>query len=358
MTSGLAWGWLAHLRAGGVTPWLAWSGDGEPAGRLPGAQQLELVRRLNALGPADADLVERVIAAGGPGRGQQDLGLIGADDGQAFGAAPVDPALMPAEELVRLASGVLADLVVDRPGSAPADARPKLLRHRYLLRGDPWLTRSARTQLRARGLPPGGPRARGLVVVSRLDDYCADLWSALSANASVPRWSTWLQRLDERLPPRVDPVVQAAALAERAGVRDVRICIGLDAVAELLDVPLTPPVRLSHAAVEGLRHVRGVLRVTVGEPGTRALVHSTLVPWLGAGDDVDLPRPATPRMQLPWLRAEANRWQAGLAGYAVRGGSLEELAPADPLRTTAPTDDEILHVMLRTLRWAAKEGPQ
>ena len=361
MTTERAWGWLAHLRAGGVTPWLAWSGEGsgggESAGRLPGAQQLELVRRLNALAPLDGSLIEQILSTGGPGRGQQDLALVG-DDAPAFGAAPVDPATMPADELVRLASGVLADLVVERAQPAPAEARPKLLRPRYLLRGDPWLTRSARTQLRVRGLPPGGRRARGLVVVDPLDDFCADLWSALSAHALVPRWSTWLQRLDEHLPPRVDPVAQAAALARRRGVGRVEICVGFDVVGEVLGSPLTPPARLSHAALEAMRHVRGVLRVTVGEPGTRALVQSTLIPWLGAGDDAELPRPGVPRMLLPWLRAEAKRWQDGLAGYPVRGGSLEQLAPGDPVRTSPPTDDEILHVLLRTLRWAAEGGPQ
>jgi hypothetical protein len=361
LTSDRAWGWLAHLRAGGSTPWPAWEGTGEPAGRLPGAQQLELVRRLNALSPLGADLIDRILTTGGPGRGHQDLALVGdSTDGKApeFGPAPVDPTQLPADELVRLASGVLADLVVDRATPAPADPRPRLLRPRYLLRGDPWLTRAARVQLRSLGLPPGGRRGRALVVVSPLDVYCADLWAAISAHSTVPRWSTWLTRLDEQLPPRVDPVLQAARAADRVGRGRVHLCVGLDAVGELLDAPVETPARLSHAALDAMRQVRGVLRVTVGEPGARALVGSTLIPWLGAADNPKLPRPGVPRSRLPWLRAEARRWQSelGAAGYAVHGGGLDELMPADPVRTLPPTDEEIVHVMLRTLQWAAGEG--
>jgi hypothetical protein len=34
-----AWGWVAHLRAGGTTPWLAWTDAAPATGRvLPGAQ--------------------------------------------------------------------------------------------------------------------------------------------------------------------------------------------------------------------------------------------------------------------------------------------------------------------------------
>jgi hypothetical protein len=324
---------------------------------LPGAQQLELVRRLNALTRLDRSLIEQILATGAPGRGQQCLALVG-DDTPPFGAAPVDPATMPAAELVRLASGVLADLVIDRPRPAPTEARTKLFRPRYQLRGDPWLTRSAHRQLRALGLPPGGLRARGLVVVDPIDDFCVDLWAAQSARVMGPRWSTWLQRLDGQLPSRVDPARQAAALTRRRSVRRVEICVGFDAVGEILGVPLTPPARLSHAALDAMRHVRVVLRVSVGEPGARALVSSTLLPWLGAGDDADLPRPGVPPKLLPWLRAEAQRWQRDLAGYPVRGGSLEQLAPAEPGRSSPPTDDEILHVLLRTLRSAAEGGPK
>ena len=99
-------GWVAHLRAGGTTPWLAWTDPGagdEPAGRaLPGAQQLELLRRINlarrrAHGPVATAtprtrLADRVLAAPAAGRGKADLPLIGAG-GRRFRRAARRPRL-------------------------------------------------------------------------------------------------------------------------------------------------------------------------------------------------------------------------------------------------------------------------
>lgn len=352
MTTARAWGWLAHLRAGGTTPWSAWSADGDPDGRFPGAQQLELLRRLNALGPASRAFADRVLTSAGPGRGHQDLSLIG-DDLRAFGAAPVDPVAVPADELVRLATGVLADLVVEEPRH-PVRRRPRrVARPGYLLDGDPWLGRSARIQLTDQGRPPGGRRLggrpRALVVLAPIDVYCADVWGALSIDYAMPRWTTWLDRLDRGSPRHADPTAAAATLAARVGHDRVHLCLGLPAVAELLGTSIDVPEPLSHAALETIRLVRAVLRIDVGDPTARMLVDDTLLPWLGAADDAELPGPGVPRQHLPWLRDEAERWQRELAGYAVHGGSLDSLAPAEPARTLPPDDDEVLRVMLRTL---------
>ena len=74
-----AWGWVAALRAGATTPWQEFTGGGDRGDRyLPGAQQLELLRRLNTAGQPGADLVERVLTASAPGRGRADLQLVGA----------------------------------------------------------------------------------------------------------------------------------------------------------------------------------------------------------------------------------------------------------------------------------------
>ena len=118
-----AWGWVAHLREGGTTPWQEWHERGESHGRyLPGAQQLELLRRLNAAGSPDRALGESVLAASAAGRGRPDLELVGAGPDSTFGPAPVDPAELPAGELVRVAASVLADQVVD--AGAPAQGEP------------------------------------------------------------------------------------------------------------------------------------------------------------------------------------------------------------------------------------------
>ncbi|MBO0842803.1 MAG: hypothetical protein J2O46_06435, partial [Nocardioides sp.] len=70
------WGWAAHLRAGGSTPWAEWSEPAEmtrpPRGvrRLPGAEVLELLRRLNESGQVSQELVERILTTTAPGRGR------------------------------------------------------------------------------------------------------------------------------------------------------------------------------------------------------------------------------------------------------------------------------------------------
>ena len=59
-----------HLRDGGTTPWADWAGDGRAAAArcLPGAQQLELLRRLNRGRTASrADLADRVLGASAAG---------------------------------------------------------------------------------------------------------------------------------------------------------------------------------------------------------------------------------------------------------------------------------------------------
>ena len=90
------------------------SGLGESRGRyLPGAQQLELLRRLNQAGRPSAALADSVLAASAAGRGRPDLELAGAVPESAFGPAPVDPAALPAGELVRVAASLLADQVAD-----------------------------------------------------------------------------------------------------------------------------------------------------------------------------------------------------------------------------------------------------
>ncbi len=123
---GRAWGWVAHLRGGGTTPWLAWSDTAEPSARvLPGAQQLELLRRINlAASPLDhGGLADRVLAAAAAGRGQADLPLIGVG-GSAYGPRAVDPAGLGAHELTRVAGVLLAEDLVAL-GADPLPTTPR-----------------------------------------------------------------------------------------------------------------------------------------------------------------------------------------------------------------------------------------
>ena len=116
---GPAHGWVAHLRDGGTTPWLAWAADttpdhDTPDRALPGAQQLELLRRINlargsSARPRGEDdrvrtrLADRVLAAPAAGRGLADLPLVGLTASD-FGPRPVDPSHLEAHELLRVAS--------------------------------------------------------------------------------------------------------------------------------------------------------------------------------------------------------------------------------------------------------------
>ena len=87
-----AWGWVAHLTDGGTTPWVDWSGSAEPRGAvLPGAQQLELLRRLNLAGGASRELAVTVLAADPPRRSRPSLPLLGGPDVPRPRAAPGRP---------------------------------------------------------------------------------------------------------------------------------------------------------------------------------------------------------------------------------------------------------------------------
>ena len=126
---GRAWGWVAHLRGGGTTPWLAWSGTAEPsAGCCPGAQQLELLRRLNLAGrPRRVDALGSPTGCSPPARGRPWPGRPAADRRRRVGVRPPGggPALLGAHELIRVASVLLAeDLVALGADPLPSRAAP------------------------------------------------------------------------------------------------------------------------------------------------------------------------------------------------------------------------------------------
>ena len=119
-----------------------------------------------------------MLEASAAGRGRPDLELVGAGPESEFGPAPVDPAGLPAGELVRVAASVLADQLVDA-GPVPADEspRPSWWRRGYRLVGDPELADDLRGQLVARGRPPGGREPRILVLGADLAAMTAHAWT-------------------------------------------------------------------------------------------------------------------------------------------------------------------------------------
>ena len=160
-----AWSWTQHLRSAGSTPWPAWTGDpGQPVPGdwvVPGAAQLELVRRLAERSELDvrsfARLADLVLNRSGPGRGlaQQPLAWPGATT--SFGPPPTDPGEVPLEELVRVGVGALTELLLAAPQAAvaPTSVRRRLLTRTpaFELDGSPVTTSAVR-----RALDVAGPR--------------------------------------------------------------------------------------------------------------------------------------------------------------------------------------------------------
>lgn len=349
-----AWGWVAHLEAGGTTPWRDWSQEGRPGGRvLPGAQQLELLRRLNTAGRPSPRLATRVLEASAPGRGRPDLELEGAVDALAFGPPPVDPATLPDDELLRVAAGLLAEDLAQEgtPERAAALRTPRWRRHRYRLVGDPELADPMRAELIARGLPPGGRGATVLVLGTDLGEMLTHAWTARSFAEGGPGWREWLQPLTRRkaLPPRADLVGAARTWAARVGVERVQVVLDPSLVAGLVGVrrPLSIPRQPSADAVDLARRVSQVLGLLALPPRREALLRDALRPRLLA-----IPGPAlvVPSEHADWVHARATRVRDALlrAGYAVHGDP-DSLLPVDRTGVPEPSDAGVLALALRLL---------
>ncbi|SDC49739.1 hypothetical protein [Nocardioides lianchengensis] len=361
-----AWGWHAHLRAGGTTPWVEWEGEADPVGRfLPGAQQLELLRRLHLSGTTTSVLTERVLAAGAPGRGRPDLELVGAARDRRFGPRPVDPAALPDDELVRVASGLLAEDLSgeDLPDPEPAaPARRSWLRRgpgpvHYRLVGDPWPATRAREQLVAQGRPPGGRDERVVVVGGDLAGMLVDLWLARCFSSGTASWPEWLDAATgRRTPPRRADLARVARYW-RGEVGDDRLRVVLDpaALPGLLDAPgLTPPPPVSAAAGELARRVGEVLGVLVERPVRVRLLREHLLPQLtGSGG----PPLVVPESRYAWVRQQAERLHRTLGeeGYPVVG-DLDVLLRPPGNGVDAPRDGDVLDLALRLLHENATGG--
>lgn len=354
-TDGLrrAWGWHAHLRAGGTTPWREWSGEGAPGGRfLPGAQQLELLRRLNTAGPVPDRLVTRVLEASAPGRGRPDLELAGAVERRPFGPAPVDPAGLPDDELLRVVAGLLAEDVV--AAGLPEPVRPRLVppwRQRYRMVGDPLLADPRRDDLVARGRPPGGRGAVVLVLGADLGRMLVDDWTARSLGYGAPPFREWVARATggDRTPQRVDLARTAATWRQHVGVHRVRIVLDLDAVPRLVRVRRAPAglPPLSADAVDLARRVGQVLGLLAVPPERRALLRQTLVPWLATAPGAAL---VLPSRHADWARERAARMRDALlrGGYPVHGDP-DGLLPVERPGVPEPSDAGALALGMRLL---------
>lgn len=365
--AGSVHGWVAHLRAGGTTPWLAWTDDGTspppPTGRaLPGAQQLELLRRINLAvessgrprGDDDhlrARLADRVLAAPAAGRGKADLPLVGAAS-TGFGAQPVDPAGVGARELLRVASTLLADDLVALGPDRVRRSVPRPWRRRFRLVGDPVVTTAAREHLLGRGRPEGGPRPFVVAVGGPLDELLVHTWTQRCFEHGSRPWGDWLRFWRERdqLPPRVD----LDDSVRRWGGRrpHVRIVTDLDQLPAHVGVRRLPEVRVPGAdQAELARRISAVVGIRVPVDQRPALMRTLQrrMPDTGVAPVV------VPAAEHAWVSSSAARMTRDLtrAGYPVVG-DVADLAPraarrAGPTRHGGPDDRQVLALAIRMI---------
>lgn len=349
-----AWGWVDHLRGGGTTPWQDWVGTGvQRPGPFPGAQQLELLRRLNgASGTRPRPvLADRVLAAPAAGRGRTDLPLVGAVT-NGFGALPVNPADLPDRELVRVASSLLAQDLVSR-GADPAPAtwtRP--WRRRVRVVGDPLVVATTTDALAARGRPQGGVLPHVVVAAGPLDVLLAHTWTRRCFEHGSRPWRDWVGFWQGRreLPPRVD---LAAAVRRRHGRRPlVRIVTDPSRLASAVGVRKLPVERVPGAdQAELARRVASVVGLLAPSEQRPELMRT----FQARVPATTTPTVAVPRSARAWLEDAAERLIRDLrrADYPVLGDLADlmprfaDVTPAGPVG--AELDRAVLDLALRML---------
>jgi hypothetical protein len=333
-----AWAWTAALRDGATTPWREWSHEGEPlAARLPGAQQLELLRRVNVAAQQQGRQVptavaDRILAAGVSGRGRGELALEGADDDRRFGPPPVDPGALPEDELLRVAAGLVADDVARATPEPTLVDRAKARmpwRRSFVVVGSQWLADAANAGLVASGHRPGGRRPTAYVLADDLATLLAHAWTARAFDQGGPRWTEFLEAFAQagHLPPRADLARMARSAAERYDAASVTIVLDRAAlVRELVDL---------------VRRVGEPLGLLVPHEQRPALLRATLAPRL---DGLGGPPPTVPVRWATWLRTQAERLHHDLAAadYPVLGDLDRILPGALPDTPVLPDDAEVL----------------
>ncbi|WP_148573231.1 hypothetical protein [Nocardioides caldifontis] len=384
--SAAAAGWVAHLRSGGTTPWPEWPRDpGRPVvpgtasgDDLPGAAQLELLRRLNALGPQPAR-AGHVLRRSATGRGAVDLRL------------PWPPARPAADrELLRVAAGVLADLVAVLPDPAPPVRRwrPPPLRRRgpaWVLEGPPCSVAGMREGLAAAGRPTSSGRRWPwshrrdpdlvVIAVAPLEEGLHEAWTRRAEKGPVGTWLRFLASCVERdrLPPGLEVGALARRWADRVGPEAVHVVArsaAAGAFEQLLGVRvpgarLAPVVPLGPAHTELLRRVSNVMPFVVPAdelPRRRGAFVAHLREDAAEWDPTLGPRRlALPDEVEPWLEGAGRRLREELdaVGCRVHGdvgallldrtGAAAPEAPAGADRELRVRHDRIVAAAVRMI---------
>jgi hypothetical protein len=399
--AGRAWGWVAALRDGATTPWSHWPREAGTAAAtardLPGAQQLELARRVNLAGqglPTRAEVVERVLTASAAGRGAPERELAGGVTPRPWGLAPVDPATLEEEDLLRVVATLVAEDVVaadprhQRSPLDPVTALPARVRRRarrglsralprrragHRLVGDPWRVMTARDVVLRRGGRLGGDDATVVVVGDDVATMLVDAYTARAFGAGVTSWQRWQRRLGpgdaHPLPVPADLAQVARRWGEAVGRDRVVVVADPGALAAALDLPartadrLTPE-RPSADAVDLARRVAEPLATLVPPDERRRLLRRVLLPQVLA-DDARRPAGETSPLRvepsrLPWVarRAERVRDDLRVAGYPVLG-DLQSLVPvvgSPAAPGHGPDDARVLALAVRLLLGGAPSG--
>ena len=352
--------WAEHLRAGGTTPWSAWSpsSTGEPGDvvePLPDAIHLELVRRINLAAERDAStlgglalqgLADRVFATASPGRGLLDVPLPWPGAPRRFGTPARDPDLLPDEELVRLAVGVLAHLLPDVPPPPPEELPspwPAPWRRRFRLHGSPTTVAAVRWRLLAQGQVETDWRPTHVVIARPVEVMMAQHWGQAVRNGGILKWSTTWRRAQAagRLPTQIDVAATANRLRDRRR-EPLHVVVARDAddaAALTAEVLRARPISLGagipssdDAALSDLLRRLNRLTALTQQPRRVRDLARTLVALLEAEEkrDRDIALPVTPPASLAWARevAAASAEQLRHAGYAVHGDP-DALAPTE-----------------------------
>lgn len=370
-----AWSWTQHLRGGGTTPWAEWVAADRAAGAVPagwtvpGAAQLELVRRLALAGShhdrLPSGLADLVLGRSGPGRGLAQQPLSWPGHGSRFGAPPVDPAAMPDEELIRVGVGTLTELLLRGP-AGPREHRPPRRRlftrtPAFTLTGAPVTTSAVRRALAAAGHVEGGNPPRVVLVAEPFDVVLAQVWSARVQRGAPVRWPGFVERWSGRheLPPSADYPALARLWADRVGAAEVHVVVAPgDADAAVRETARVLGVRvgrpravpeprwrdLSPSAVDVVRRVNAVLNVRSSGDRRAAVVRSLVAALATAGPRHPLTVPEPFR---DWAGTRA----AGLAddlragGYSVHGDP-DRIVPRFEGLPTRPRPADVLGVVL------------